>query len=88
MSEEREDDPPIGGSVEDYTHPIDVRFKDFQKILDNLNKKSKIICFVDKNGAKRYVVPDGNIVFCPFCKYPMELPNLKCPNCNESFKIL
>jgi hypothetical protein len=60
----------------------------FQKELDSLRKEGKLLCFVDKDGTKWYVVPDGNVVFCPLCKYPMELPNLKCTNCNESFKIL
>ena len=50
--------------------------------------EDKIICFIDEDGIKRYVMPDGNIVFCPFCKYPMELSNLKCKNCNKLFNII
>jgi hypothetical protein len=64
-------------------------FDAFKEMVEKMAKEGKITGFIDELGQKRFCVPDGNIIFCPKCKYPMEISDqFKCKNCNKEFKLI
>ncbi len=61
----------------------------FKNLIDKMVKDHKINAVIDELGKEYYFVSNDGILFCPNCKYPMEISDqFNCKNCNKEYKLV